>query len=68
MPIYEFRCGDCGRVVEALRRIGEGPEGLTCPGCGSSRLDRQLSTFASRSSGPSGQTSAASSCGPSGFT
>lgn len=33
MPIYDYRCGDCGRVVEVIHAIGaEGPS--RCEVCG----------------------------------
>lgn len=49
MPIYEFRCENCGRVLEALRRMGEGPDGLSCPDCASTALRQVLSRFAALS-------------------
>ena len=35
MPIYEYRCDDCGRVFEALQRIGDEPLD-TCRHCSGS--------------------------------
>lgn len=70
MPIYEYKCQDCGHVLEALRRMGQGPEGLACPKCGSERLGQLLSTFAARtgsSAAPSAPCGApASACGSGG--
>src|SRR3954469_638087 len=34
MPIYEYRCQDCGNRFERLQRLGQGGEGLSCPECG----------------------------------
>ena len=34
MPIYEFRCGSCGRKVEELRPLGTANEPMRCPDCG----------------------------------
>jgi putative FmdB family regulatory protein len=34
MPIYEYRCEICGRVVEELRRAGDADLLLSCPNCG----------------------------------
>jgi putative FmdB family regulatory protein len=66
MPIYEFRCMDCGRVLEALRRLGQGAEGLCCPHCGGEQLEKVFSAFASgSSSAPRGP--ATGGCGNSGF-
>lgn len=33
MPIYEFRCNDCGEF-EALRRLAEHDAPIDCPDCG----------------------------------
>lgn len=33
MPIYEYQCAACGRVVEKWQKISEGPL-TTCPACG----------------------------------
>ncbi|ABO58933.1 TPA: zinc ribbon domain-containing protein [Burkholderia vietnamiensis] len=40
MPLYDYRCRDCGRTFEALVRAGASP---ACPHCGSTALDRQVS-------------------------
>ena len=71
MPLYEYRCADCGHRFEVLQRMGEGNESLTCPECGSPRPERQLSTFASAggSAGGTGDLPAGGACGTgSGFT
>lgn len=52
MPIYEYRCGDCGKEVEALQKFSDPP--LTdCPSCGGTNLKRLLSqsSFALKGSG-----------------
>jgi len=43
MPIYEYRCRDCGKVHEALVRVigGSSPG---CPACGSHDLERLYSS------------------------
>lgn len=33
MPIYEYRCGDCGKIHEVLQRFGDDPI-ESCPACG----------------------------------
>ena len=56
MPIYEYRCRDCGEVTEALVRMG-GTPGLACPNCGSKKLERKFSVFGTggpSSGGPAG--------------
>lgn len=67
MPIYEYRCRECGNRFEILQRLGQGAEGLTCPKCGASQLEKQYSTFASAGGAAQGG-SAAGSCGPGGFS
>lgn len=46
MPIYEFHCDKCGRDSEILVRSADW-SGTKCPHCGSSKLDKKFSTFAS---------------------
>jgi putative FmdB family regulatory protein len=49
MPIYEYRCAGCDRSFEAFVRPGD--DSTQCPHCHSSKLTRELSTFAARSNG-----------------
>jgi putative FmdB family regulatory protein len=48
MPLYEYVCQDCGRRFEVLQRMGAGPGGVACPGCGGEKVSREASAFASR--------------------
>lgn len=48
MPLYEYECKECHRVVEVLIRSSEKPE---CPQCGSKKLDKQLSVPAAPAMG-----------------
>jgi len=42
MPIYEYRCGECGTQTEILQRISDAP--LTvCPKCGKPALTKLVS-------------------------
>lgn len=46
MPIYEYRCGSCGRKVSVLTlRVSETVD-ATCDRCGSRDLTRLMSRFA----------------------
>ncbi|HEV7733386.1 MAG TPA: zinc ribbon domain-containing protein [Candidatus Binatia bacterium] len=46
MPIYEYRCGGCGRKVSILTlRVSETVD-ATCDRCGSHDLTRLMSRFA----------------------
>ncbi|TMG88768.1 MAG: zinc ribbon domain-containing protein, partial [Betaproteobacteria bacterium] len=42
MPIYEYRCTDCGHRLEALRRLADQPL-LVCPACGKESLTKLMS-------------------------
>ncbi len=55
MPIYEYRCQECGKVTEALVPMG-GKADVTCSNCGSEKLERKFSAFATRSSSSGGNT------------
>jgi putative FmdB family regulatory protein len=46
MPIYEFHCEKCERDSEILVRSADW-RGTKCPHCGSTKLDKKFSTFAS---------------------
>lgn len=47
MPIYEFRCDDCGTAFETLVRAGHRDD-AACPRCNGGRLSREMSVFAAR--------------------
>lgn len=44
MPIYEYLCLDCEDRFETLVLSSE--EEITCPVCGSKRLEKAMSAFA----------------------
>jgi putative FmdB family regulatory protein len=66
MPIYEYRCEDCGRVFEMLRRYSDADSDLKCPTCESEDIQRQVSCFAA-SSGSGASTGGCASGGGSRF-
>lgn len=41
MPIYEYRCGDCGQSKDYLQKISDAPID-TCPACGSKSYGKAL--------------------------
>ncbi len=49
MPIYEYRCLECGELFERFRYLSQSDGELVCPACGSPRIERQFSTFAASS-------------------
>ena len=71
MPIYEYRCDDCGTKFEKLVRRSDS-DAIQCPSCGEKHLTQQLSTFAAQVGNgkaaegpacPSGQCSNPGMCG-----
>ncbi|MBN1955904.1 MAG: zinc ribbon domain-containing protein [Anaerolineae bacterium] len=58
MPIYEYCCEACGEKFEKLVRSTSKQQPLTCPHCGSERVEKAISLFGvgnvSHSSGSAG--------------
>jgi putative FmdB family regulatory protein len=54
MPIYEFHCDKCDSDSEILVRSSQW-RGTKCPHCGSVRLTKKLSVFASTAGSSSGE-------------
>ncbi len=50
MPIYEFHCEKCETDSEGLVRSTNW-KGTKCPHCGSAKLSKKLSVFASAEAG-----------------
>ena len=50
MPIYEYRCEDCGKRSTSLLSSYSSPD-PACPHCGKAELKRLVSTFATARSG-----------------
>jgi putative FmdB family regulatory protein len=47
MPIYEFRCSDCGKHINVLMGFKDLESTFHCPECKSTKLKRLFSRFAS---------------------
>jgi putative FmdB family regulatory protein len=58
MPIYEFRCTQCGADFEAIRPMGDTGKSLACPECGARSPEKQLSVFATGHPSQSGPCAA----------
>ena len=65
MPIYEYKCEDCGSQFEKLVRRAADVDALECPSCGKNHLKQELSTFAAQVSNGGGKSSDLPMC-PSG--
>ncbi len=57
MPIFEYKCTNCGKISEFLEKVDSGNAHI-CSFCGSKKLTKQFSTF----SAVVKQSSAASKC------
>ncbi len=67
MPLYEYRCNDCGEEYEKMVRFSEADQAQPCPACQSLNTKKKISVFASPG-GPTGGagTSAGGGCASSG--
>lgn len=45
MPIFEYKCDECGRIMEFLVLNEHNKSDLNCKFCGSDRLIKMLSDF-----------------------
>jgi len=71
MPIYEFRCKTCSHVFEELIIRSTDKEEISCPKCGTPRVDQLMSSFAcgtSSGGSPSGGGGGGGGCGHGGFS
>jgi len=51
MPIFEFRCGDCGATFEKLTKADWKKEAITCTGCEGKNIIKLVSSFCSPGTG-----------------
>jgi len=51
MPLFEFICTECSRPFEELLRSASAAKEVNCPACGSPKIQKKISTVASRVSG-----------------
>ena len=63
MPIYEYRCSECGEKFEKLVRFSASTSEVECPKCGSQKADKLISAFSARTS--SIAMASSSACAPS---
>jgi putative FmdB family regulatory protein len=53
MPLYEYRCRDCGQSFEMLRKMADADRDLICLKCHSEQVERLFSAFATGGCTPS---------------
>ena len=49
MPMYDYKCLDCGKeslIAITLKEHESGP--ITCPACGSKKMDQMITSFIAR--------------------
>lgn len=64
MPVYEYKCDECGYKFEALRSIKDADKPLSCVVCNGTKTHRMLSTFFAHSgAGSLSSGSSSSGCG-----
>lgn len=68
MPMYEYRCEECGEEFEKLVHFSEADLIQDCPNCGASHTTKKISAAASfgYASGGGGSLSYGGSCGSGG--
>lgn len=71
MPIFDFRCNDCGHVFDELVKSADSIGVVECAKCGSKKVERLVSVFAAAGSRAGGAGTAPrkatrrGGCGPS---
>ncbi len=50
MPIYAYRCEQCGHQLELLQKVGAAPP-AACPACGAARMRKQVTAAGFRLKG-----------------
>ena len=45
MPLYEYKCSECGEKFDRLVRAADADGQQVCPRCGSVQTKRQISAF-----------------------
>jgi putative FmdB family regulatory protein len=63
MPLYEYRCADCGTTFEKLRPMSQVDAPAHCLRCGSDDTSRAISLFSAISKGSDGASRGVSGTG-----
>jgi putative FmdB family regulatory protein len=63
VPIYEYRCSQCGQCFEVIHGASEKGSKIACPKCGASNPQRIMSAF-SCGGGKGVESGAGPSCSP----
>lgn len=64
MPIYEYKCRDCGKISELLVGVGQGSPEIKCAFCSSINLEKIISkSFISKNVSIIGSQGGGTCCG-----
>ncbi len=66
MPVYEYRCLQCGGVFEKLVRSASAEQEITCPQCGRREIKRLVSMCSKSGASGDGGRGTYTSCAPTG--
>lgn len=61
MPIFEYKCSQCGFVNEVLVKSASA-KGPACPECGEKKVEKQFSAFSAVVKEPSAAASKCQAC------
>lgn len=64
MPIYEYRCTQCGHKFDKLVKLSAQTADIECPRCGAHQAEKAVSRVAATSTGSLSGPSLGTSCGP----
>ena len=61
MPIYAYRCEDCGHAADVLQKLSDAPL-KECPSCGKENFKKQLTAAGINTGGAGSSSDFASPC------
>lgn len=64
MPVYDYRCDDCGKTYDVYHKVREVAEDVLCPSCGSKNHKKLMSVTQMSMGSDSGSGCSDGSCGP----
>jgi putative FmdB family regulatory protein len=62
MPLYEYKCNECGENFEKMVRLSDTAMPQECPRCGCRDTSKQISQFAARLSSAAVSAGGSSGC------
>lgn len=62
MPIYSYKCNECGTLFDLLVGVTAGDKEKKCKKCSSTDIVKQLTTFSVRNSSSSDSECSTGSC------